>query len=165
MASINTKIVRRSNALMNYTYGKDFTYNEATLSGEGFTGMIKAYTLVIPLVILMSAKPGSLLKKIVDFILPKPGEGPNKKNRESGFYNLRFYVKLEDDSDAFAKVTGDMDPGYGSTSKMLAESAICLAKDKLPNSYGVLTPSSAMGDSILKRLQSNAGLSFSFVTK
>jgi short subunit dehydrogenase-like uncharacterized protein len=113
----------------------------------------------------MSAKPGSLLKKIIDFILPKPGEGPNKKNRESGFYNLRFYVKLEDDSNAFAKVTGDMDPGYGSTSKMLAESAICLAKDKLPNSYGVLTPSSAMGDSILKRLQSNAGLSFSFVTK
>jgi len=165
MASINTKIVRRSNALMNYIYGKDFTYNEATLSGEGFTGKIKAYTLVIPLVILMSAKPGSLLKKIVDFILPKPGEGPNKKNRESGFYNLRFYVKLEDDSNAFAKVTGDMDPGYGSTSKMLAESAICLAKDKLPNSYGVLTPSSAMGDSILKRLQSNAGLSFSFVTK
>jgi short subunit dehydrogenase-like uncharacterized protein len=165
MASINTKIVRRSNALMNYMYGKDFTYNEATLSGKGFTGKIKAYTLVIPLVILMSAKPGSLLKKIVDFILPKPGEGPDKKNRESGFYNLRFYVKLEDDSNAFAKVTGDMDPGYGSTSKMLAESAICLAKDKLPNSYGVLTPSSAMGDSILKRLQSNAGLSFSFVTK
>ena len=102
------------------------------------------------------------MKKIVDFILPKPGEGPNKKNRESGFYNLRFYVKLEDDSNAFAKVTGDMDPGYGSTSKMLAESAVCLAVDELPKITGVLTPSVAMGDALLQRLEKSSGLTFSF---
>ena len=78
------------------------------------------------------------------------------------YYNLRFYITLRDGSSAFAKVTGDMDPGYGSTSKMLAESSVCLAKDKLSNTSGVLTPSLAMGDSLLKRLKKNAGLTFSF---
>ena len=165
MAAINTKIVRRSNALSNYSYGKDFMYNEATLSGKGIFGKIKGYFLAIPIFILMSAKPGSTLKKLIDFILPKPGEGPNKKNRETGFYNLRFYITLENGSKAFAKVIGDMDPGYGSTSKMLAESAVCLAKDKLPDSSGVLTPSIAMGDPLLDRLEKNAGLSFNFNIK
>ena len=162
MAAINTKIVRRSNALSGYAYGKDFMYDEATLSGNGLKGKFRAYVSALPLAILMSAKPGSFLKKIIDIILPKPGEGPNKDKRESGFYNLRFYITLEDESNAFAKVIGDMDPGYGSTSKMLGESAVCLAKDILPDSSGVLTPSIAMGDAILDRLQKNAGLSFSF---
>ncbi|MBT4708872.1 MAG: saccharopine dehydrogenase [Flavobacteriaceae bacterium] len=165
MAAINTKIVRRSNALSNYSYGKDFMYNEATLSGKGILGKIKGYFLAIPVFLLMSAKPGSILKKFIDFILPKPGEGPNKKDREAGFYNLRFYITLEDGSKAFAKVIGDMDPGYGSTSKMLAESAVCLAKDELPDSSGVLTPSTAMGDALLDRLEKNAGLSFNFNNK
>jgi len=165
MAAINTKIVRRSNALSNYSYGKDFMYNEATLSGKGILGKIKGYFLAIPVFLLMSAKPGSVLKKFIDFILPKPGEGPNKKDREAGFYNLRFYITLEDGSKAFAKVIGDMDPGYGSTSKMLAESAVCLAKDELPDSSGVLTPSTAMGDALLDRLEKNAGLSFNFNNK
>jgi short subunit dehydrogenase-like uncharacterized protein len=162
MAAINTKIVRRSNALNGYLYGKDFMYDEATLSGRGLKGKLKAYMSVIPLALLMSAKPGSFLKKIIDAILPKPGQGPDRKNREKGFYNLRFYIKLEDESNTFAKVIGDMDPGYGSTSKMLGETAVCLAKDLLPNSSGVLTPSVAMGDALLNRLQKNAGLTFSF---
>ena len=69
---------------------------------------------------------------------------------------------MEDNSKVFAKVIGDMDPGYGSTSKMLGETAVCLAKDILPDYSGVLTPSVAMGDAILSRLQKNAGLTFSF---
>ena len=162
MAAINTKIVRRSNALSGYLYGKNFMYDEATLSGKGLKGRVKAYMSAIPLALLMSAKPGSFLKRIIDAFLPKPGQGPDKKNREQGFYNLRFYIELEDGSNAFAKVTGDMDPGYGSTAKMLGETAVCLAKDSLPNSVGVLTPSIAMGDAILNRLQKNAGLTFSF---
>ena len=165
MAAINTKIVRRSNALSNYSYGKDFMYNEATLNGKGFLGKIKGYLSAVPIFILMSAKPGSILKKLIDFMLPKPGEGPSKKDRETGYYNLRFYITLEDGSKAFAKVIGDMDPGYGSTSKMLAESAVCLAKDELPDSSGVLTPSIAMGDALLDRLEKNAGLSFNFNNK
>jgi len=162
MAAINTKIVRRSNALTGYSYGKDFMYDEATLSGKGINGKIRGYISAIPLGLLMSAKPKSLLKKIIDYLLPKAGEGPNKEKRQAGFYNLRFYITLEDNSKVFAKVIGDMDPGYGSTSKMLGETAVCLAKDILPDYSGVLTPSVAMGDAILSRLQKNAGLTFSF---
>lgn len=161
MAGINTKVVRRSNALSGYAYGKDFRYDEATICGKGLKGRIKGYLMAIPLLI-MTAKPKSFLKKIIDKILPKPGEGPKKEKREKGFYNLKFYATLKDGSRVLVKVTGDMDPGYGSTSKMLGEAAVCLAKDNLSNISGVLTPSIAMGDFLLKRLENRAGLTFSF---
>jgi short subunit dehydrogenase-like uncharacterized protein len=161
MAGINTKVVRRSNALSNYSYGKDFRYDEATLNGKGFKGKIKGILAAIPL-IFMTAKPKSVLKSIANKLLPKPGEGPNKDQRENGFYNLRFYVTLEDGSTAMGKVIGDKDPGYGSTSKMLGETAVCLALDKLPNINGFLTPSVAMGDALLERLEQSSGLTFSF---
>lgn len=161
MAGINTKVVRRSNALSNYSYGKDFRYDEATLNGKGFKGKIKGILAAIPL-IFMTAKPKSVLKSIANKLLPKPGEGPNEEQRENGFFNLRFYVTLEDGSSAMGKVTGDKDPGYGSTSKMLAESAVCLAVDELPKITGVLTPSVAMGDALLQRLEKSSGLTFSF---
>jgi len=162
MASINTKVVRRSNFLSSYSYGKSFRYDEGTIFGKGLFGRIKGILSTIPIGLIMSAKHGSLLKKGLDAFFPTPGEGPTRKKIEKGFYNLRFYITLEDGSNAFAKVTGDMDPGYGSSSKMLAESAVCLAKDKLPNTSGILTPSVAMGDSLLIRLEKNAGLTFSF---
>lgn len=162
MAGINTKVVRRSNALFGYPYGKNFKYEEAVMSGDGMAGKLKGYAAAASLGVMMMAKPGSLIKKGVDMMLPKPGEGPDKAAREAGFYNLRFHASFEDGSTGLGKVTGDMDPGYGSTSKMLAEAAICLAKDKLPSIGGVLTPSVAMGDALLKRLEENAGLTFSY---
>ncbi|MDG1263683.1 MAG: saccharopine dehydrogenase NADP-binding domain-containing protein [Flavobacteriaceae bacterium] len=160
MAGINTKVVRRSNALSNYSYGKDFRYDEATLSGKGFKGKMRGILAAIPLM-FMTAKPKSVLKSIANKLLPKPGEGPNKEQRENGFYNLRFYVTLEDGSSAMGKVTGDKDPGYGSTSKMLGETAVCLAVDELPKISGVLTPSVSMGEALLQRLEQSAGLTFS----
>ncbi len=160
MAGINTKIVRRSNALSNYNYGKEFKYDEAVMTGNGFKGRLKGIILSIPL-IFVSAKPGSLFNKIFNFLSPKPGKGPNKKERESGYFSLRFYVFQEENDFSIYKVTGDKDPGYGSTSKMLAESAVCLAKDELNNNFGILTPSIAMSDSLLDRLVSKAGLKFS----
>jgi len=162
MAGINTKIVRRSNALSNFHYGKDFIYEEAMIAGKGPKGLIKAAITVLPLAIV-SINPNSFVKKFVDYFMPKPGEGPGIKNREKGFYNLRFYIKLKDNSMALAKVIGDSDPGYGSTSKILAESAFCLAFDDLPSNYGVVTPSHSMGDKLLKRLRENAGLSFELI--
>ena len=161
MAGINTKVVRRSNALSGYIYGKDFRYDEATMSGKGLKGRIKGYLMALPLLI-MTTKPESFLKKIANKILPKPGEGPTKKQREKGFYNLKFYATLKDGSRFLGRVTGDMDPGYGSTSKMLGEAAVCLAKDNLSNISGFLTPSIAMGDFLLIRLENRAGLSFTF---
>ena len=159
MAGINTKIVRRSNALSNFQYGKDFRYEEAMMSGRGISGFWKAILAIFPLA-MVGLNPNSFLKKIVNSYMPKPGEGPGIDKRKNGFYNLRFYITIDEKRKAFAKVIGDSDPGYGSTSKMLAESALCLAFDKLPEKYGVLTPSVAMGDSLLKRLQNNAGIDF-----
>ena len=159
MAGINTKIVRRSNALSNYNYGKDFKYDEAVMTGKGIKGQLAGIMLSIPL-ILLAAKPGSILNKIFSFFVPKPGQGPNKKERESGYFSSKFFVFDEHSNSSIFKVTGDRDPGYGSTSKMLAESAVCLAKDNLDNTFGIITPSYAMGNNILKRLVSNAGLSF-----
>ena len=162
MAGINTKIVRRSNALSNYSYGKNFTYDESIMTGDGFRGRIKAIISVLPLIFL-SAKPGSLLKRIFNYFTPKPGQGPNENERENGYYSMRFYIRYNDKSRALVRVTGDRDPGYGSTSKMLAESAICLSKDSLKDTYGIITPSIAMGDQILDRLQAKAGLTFKFI--
>ena len=160
MAGINTRIVRRSNALSNFSYGKEFTYDEAVMTGKGFKGRLNGIFLSIPLMFL-AAKPGSFFNKIFNIISPKPGQGPNKKERENGYFSLRFFVFQKDGNKSIFKVTGDRDPGYGSTSKMLAESAVCLAKDDLEEKYGVLTPSYAMGVNILDRLVSNAGLTFS----
>ena len=160
MAGINTKIVRRSHALIDFKYGSDFSYDEATLSGKGVLGQVKGYLSLIP-IFLATRKKGSFIKNIVDYVLPKSGEGPSEKTRISGYYNLRFYL-TQQDKIYLSKVIGDMDPGYGSTSKMLAESAVCLASDKTPETYGILTPSVALGDPLLKRLQENAGLTFIF---
>jgi len=160
MAGINTKIVRRSHALIDFKYGSDFSYDEATLSGKGVLGQVKGYLSLIP-IFLATRKKGSFIKNIVDYILPKSGEGPSENTRISGYYNLRFYL-TQQNKIYLSKVIGDMDPGYGSTSKMLAESAVCLALDKTPETYGILTPSVALGDPLLKRLQENAGLTFIF---
>ena len=159
MAGINTRIVRRSNALSNFSYGKEFTYDEAVMTGKGLKGKLNGIILSIPLMFL-AAKPGSFFNKIFNIISPKPGQGPNKKERESGYFSFRFFVFQETGGKSIFKVTGDRDPGYGSTSKMLAESAVCLAKDKLDDKYGILTPSYAMGDNILNRLVLKAGLTF-----
>ena len=158
MAGINTKIVRRSHALIDFKYGSDFSYDEATLTGKGVSGQIKGYISLIP-IFLATRKKGSTIKNIVDYILPKPGEGPSETKRINGYYNLRFYLTVGNKT-YVSKVIGDMDPGYGSTSKMLAESAVCLALDKTPEKFGILTPSVGLGDSLLKRLQENAGLTF-----
>ena len=159
MAGINTRIVRRSNALSNFSYGKKFQYDEAVMTGKGLKGRLNGIILSIPLIFL-AAKPGSLINKIFNIISPKPGQGPNKKERENGYFSFRFFVFDQEGNESIYKVTGDKDPGYGSTSKMLAESAVCLAKDKLDDRYGVLTPSYAMGDNILNRLILKAGLTF-----
>ena len=160
MAGINTKIVRRSHALIDFKYGSDFSYDEATLSGKGVLGQVKGYLSLIP-IFLATRKKGSFIKNIVDYVLPKSGEGPSEKTRINGYYNLRFYLTQKDKL-YLSKVIGDMDPGYGSTSKMLAESAVCLALDKTPETFGILTPSVALGEPLLKRLQENAGLTFIF---
>ena len=164
MASVNTRIVRRTNALLGYPYGRDFRYSESTLTGSGVSGWLKSAGMTASLGGFMLAcafTPGRAVLK--GSLLPKPGDGPSREQREAGFFNLLLVGKLADGSQLRARVTGDRDPGYGSTSKMLGESAACLALDDIELQGGFWTPASAMGDALLQRLQRNAGLTFDLI--
>ena len=161
MASINTKVVRRSHALLGFPYGRDFRYREAMMMGKGPSGWLKAGTVTAGLGGFVAAAAFSYSRNLLErFVLPEPGEGPDREQRESGFFDLRQYGELDDGTVMRSRITGDRDPGYGSTSKMLAQSGVCLAGDELPSGGGVLTPAAAMGDALLHRLQEHAGLSF-----
>ena len=146
MAPINTKNVHRSNALMNHSYGKDFCYNEMWVSGPGDEG--KAVADAIASVNPLGGKDG-----------PKPGEGPSRESRENGSYDVLFCADIDEQS-VHVSVKGDMDPGYGSTSKMITESAICLVKECEELVGGIYTPASSMGEKLIKRLEMSAGLTF-----
>ncbi len=164
LASVNTRVVRRTNALLHYVYGRDFRYSEATMTGSGPAGWMKSASMTAGLGGFMLASSFDFSRSIlVKRILPKPGEGPGKEQRQAGFFNLSLVGKLANDTLMRARVTGDRDPGYGSTSKMLSESAICLAMDDLPSKGGFWTPASAMADALLRRLVDNAGLGFEIV--
>jgi short subunit dehydrogenase-like uncharacterized protein len=165
MAAINTRVVRRSHALIDYAYGENFRYEEAMISGRGFTGKLKGYAGLLALGAMMIGKPNSFYKNMLNRFFPKPGEGPSRKEREAGYWNFTVVGKFLDGTRLVARVTGDRDPGYASTCKMLGESAACLAldSDKTPAIGGVLTPSSAMGDALLNRLTRNAGLTFNLI--
>jgi short subunit dehydrogenase-like uncharacterized protein len=161
MAAVNTRIVRRSNALRGYPYGRDFRYREATITGSGAGGWCKSALLTAGLGTFMLASSIAFTRKtIIPRLVPKPGEGPTAVQRENGFFNLQLIGKLADGKLLRLRVKGDRDPGYGSTSKMLTESAVCLAKNKLDVAGGFWTPASAMGSQLLERLRKNAGLSF-----
>ena len=161
MAAINTRVVRRSNALLGYPYGRNFRYSEALATGPGFSGWIKAVLSGwgLKLFVLGVALPFTR-KAIARCLLPKPGEGPSRADRENGFFDLIMLGKLADGRMLRLRIKGDRDPGYGATSRMLAESAICLALDEVATGGGCWTPASAMGDRLLERLTRNAGLSF-----
>ncbi len=161
MAAINTKVVRRSHALLDYPYGRDFRYREATLMGKGASGWLKAGALTVGLGGFVTAAGFDFSRGLLErFVLPEPGEGPDREQREKGFFDLRQFGEFANGTVIKSRITGDRDPGYGSTSKMLAESGVCLALDELSSDGGVLTPAVAMGDALLGRLQENAGLSF-----
>ncbi len=170
MAAVNTRVVRRTNALLHYPYGRDFRYSEATMTGAGSSGWMKSAMTTAGLGGFMLASSFDFSRSLlVKRVLPKPGEGPSKEQREAGFFNLLLVGKLADGTLLRARVTGDRDPGYGSTSKMLSESAICLAKDDLSSAGGCSsaggfwTPASAMADALFGRLVENAGLTFDLV--
>jgi short subunit dehydrogenase-like uncharacterized protein len=161
MGAINMRIVRRSNALLNYAWGEDFRYNESVSTGRGTKGWLKAKSMTAGLGAFFLVASFDLSRKlIIETFLPAPGEGPSKENRESGFFKMLLIGELKDGSTLRATVTGDRDPGYGSTSKMLSESAICLAKNDLKTGGGCWTPASAMGPVLRQRLIANAGLTF-----
>lgn len=166
MASINTRIVHRSNQLLGYEYGRDFKYDEAMWMQDGVKGQLMSYGLSVSLLGFATAmmfKPSrEFLSK---HVLPKSGDGPSKSEQENGFFDIRFFGTTSKKDTISTKVTGDKDPGYGSTSRMLAQSALCLAQDITKEAVGggFWTPAVAMGDKLLTRLETHAGISFEVV--
>ena len=148
MALINTRNVHRSNMLMGFPYGKDFVYDEMVLTGPGERGEANAKLVVAA----NSDKTGANA--------PKPGEGPSKEERENGSFDLLYIAIAPDGRQVRAGVTGDRDPGYGSTSKMISECAICMLRDVTDVPAGFWTPGAAMQHKLIKRLQDHAGLTF-----
>jgi len=161
MAAVNTKVVRRSHALLGYPYGKDFRYQEAVMTGDGAAGWAKGAAMTAALGSLVVGASYSVSRKLLQkFVLPEPGEGPDPEMQKKGFFNLMQIGVLADGTILKSRITGDQDPGYGSTSKMLSECAVCLAKDDLTIGGGIWTPASAMAGPLLNRLTENAGLTF-----
>jgi short subunit dehydrogenase-like uncharacterized protein len=161
MAGVNTKVVRRSHALAGYPYGKDFRYDESVMTGRGFGGWLKGTLMVLSLGALVFFASYTPTRNFLQrFVLAKPGEGPDRELQQSGFFNLLQIGVLPGGTLVHGKITGDQDPGYGSTSKMLSECAVCLAKDDLDAGGGVWTPAAVMARPLLLRLRENAGLEF-----
>jgi short subunit dehydrogenase-like uncharacterized protein len=166
MSGINTRIVLRTNALSEGAYGAAFAYDEAVLTGDGLKGRLAGTATSVGIVgfMLAAAMPASrvLLEK---WLLPKPGEGPTPEAQRNGFFDLRFLGITADGHRLRAKVTGDRDPGYGSTGKMLGQAAVCLAQDvdKAAKPGGFWTPAAIFGDRLISRLSTRSGLSFELV--
>ena len=161
MATVNTRVVRRTHALLGYPWGESFRYQEAVKTGGGIGGWLRSATVTAGLAGLVGAASFGWSRDLLErHVLPKPGSGPDAAAREAGFFKLEQIGRLPDGRTIRGEITGDRDPGYGSTSKMLAESAVCLARDPLDSGGGVLTPAAAMAAPLLKRLRANAGLTF-----
>ena len=146
MAAINTKNVHRTNFLNDYAYGDAFQYDEMMMTGPGEKGEAMA-------------KHVANDKSLASDKGPKPGEGPSKEERENGFYDVLFVGQATNGDTLAVSVKGDKDPGYGSTCKMISESALCLCQDvTLPG--GFYTPAAALGQNLIQRLEEKAGLTF-----
>ncbi len=147
MAAINTRNVHRSNFLLGHAWGTDLIYDEMLVTGPGDKGQAIAEAVAADKSL---GGPGG----------PQPGEGPSREERESGFYDVLFIGTGAAGQTLQVSVKGDRDPGYGSTSKMIAESAMCLLQDATATPGGIWTPASAMGAALIQRLQAHAGLTF-----
>ena len=163
MSAINTRIVQRSNALTKQAYGANFRYDEAMLTGRGINGRLAAAAVGAGLAGFMAASAVGPVRSMLErFVLPGPGAGPSPEQQAKGFFDLRFHGKTEDGRSLRVKVTGDRDPGYGSTAKMLGQAAACLALDidKADKPGGFWTPATIFGDRLVRRLTAHSGLTF-----
>ena len=166
MDSINTRIVHRSNQLLDYAYGRDFKYDEAMWMPAGIKGRAMSYALTAAIggfaVAMSFAKSRELLS---DHVLPKSGDGPSAEEQDNGYFDIRLFGSTASGNTIATKVSGDRDPGYGSTSQMLAQAALCLVEDidRGQVAGGFWTPAAAMGDALLSRLTQYAGLVFTVI--
>jgi len=165
MASVNTRIVHRTHALLGRPWGDDFLYDEAMMMGRGPLGAVRAGALAGGLGAFMGAASiGPIRSALRRFVLPKPGEGPSPEAQKAGFFDIRFFGETAAGDTIRTKVTGDRDPGYGSTAKMLGEAAVLLPDiERSQVSGGFHTPATAFDGALIDRLVEHAGLTFSVV--
>ena len=155
MAGINTRVVRRTNALLDNRYGEDFRYREVVSFPSGAAGWLRAKVLQLGIGCFIGAikfPPSRWLLQTI--FLPKPGQGPSREKRDKGHFHINLEGKIKNDHTLSVSVTGNHDPGYAGTAQMLVESALCiiLNRDQLPDRIGVLTPAAALGDILIRRL-------------
>ena len=164
MAAVNTRIVHRTNALSKQAYGADFRYDEAVLRGDGFKGRAAATSMGAGLGAFMAAAAVPPTRWVLERFLPGPGEGPSPEEQRNGFFDIRIFGRTEGHT-LQVKVTGDRDPGYGSTGKMLGQAGACLALDtpKANTPGGFWTPATIFGDRLIDRLTRYSGLRFEVV--
>jgi len=162
MAAINTRIVRRSNALLGHPYGAGLRYEERMPTGSGARGFLTASAISAGLAAATPALMLSPVRRLLKrFVLPKPGEGPSAEARARARFKIHLYGRTDDGNLSLtATVAADGDPGYGETAKMMGESGLCLALDPLRSEGGILTPASAMAAPLIERLR-NAGHTYS----
>jgi len=164
MAPTNSAVVLRSHALLGQPWGRDFTYGETMMTGDGLTGGAIAWAMTTGLAAFAGAASLGPTRKLLAKVIPKPGDGPSAAKQQAGYFDLRFVGTTADGREIRTKVTGDADPGYGSTAKMLGESAVAfLDADSTDVGGGFWTPASAFGDALVERLEAHAGVRFDVV--
>lgn len=169
MAAINTRVVHRSHALLGHPWGEGFLYDEAMMMGTGPLGAAKAAGLAGGLGAAVGVAALAPARRLLNrFVLPEPGEGPSPEAQEKGHFDIRFFGTTAGGRTITTRVTGDRDPGYGSTAKMLGECAVTLLH--LPRdgeaagvpgvAGGFWTPATALGGPLIEALETHAGLTF-----
>jgi len=161
MSSINTRVVRRSNALQGMAYGPRFSYREVMGFGDGPLAAAQAAALAGGVGALEGGLAIGPVRGVLDRVLPSPGEGPGERQRERGFFRIEIHAQTSGGVRYLCRVAAQGDPGYKATAVMFGESGLCLAFDgaELPPRAGVLTPATAMGGVLVERLRS-AGMTF-----
>lgn len=164
MAPTNAAVVQRSHALLGRPWGRDFVYGESMMTGDGPIGASKAMAITGGLAAFAGAASLGPARALLARLIPAPGEGPSPEKQLAGWFDVRFVGRTRGGDEIRTRVTGDQDPGYGSTAKMLGETAVAL--DDLPPADvggGFWTPASAFGDVLVERLEEHAGLRFDVV--
>ena len=162
MELVNAKVVRRTNALLGYPWGREFRYEEAVLTGGGLAGRARAAAVAAGTGASVAALSSRVVRDLADRFLPGSGTGPDAADREAGFFDVRIVAEHPDGGeDVVVRVTGDRDPGYGATSRMIGEAALALARGESTVAGGSWTPASAFGDALRRRLEEHAGMAFS----
>lgn len=164
MGAINTRIVRRSNALQDFAYGRQFRYRESMATGSGPVGLAKATALVGGLGAVTGALAVPPVRNALGRFIPSAGEGPSEEAREKGFFKTEIHARTPSGERYVCRIEAQGDPGYKATAVMFGEAALCLAldRDRLPARAGVLTPATAMDGALVDRLRA-AGQTYEVV--